>query len=299
MNVFLTGATGYIGGAVGAALREHGHTVTGLARSPEAAEKLRDQQIEPLGCDLGDAASLLRGVALADAVVHAGAIRGPAMADTDCAAVAAMLDALAGSGKAFLYTSGAFVYGDTGSGVVDETHPLSPTSIIVWRQAVERDVAAAAQRGVRSIVIRVPLVYGNAGSFIIPRFLGLARSEGFARYVGNGTNRWSTVHVDDLADLFVRALDRAEPGTTFNAAGGPAVEWRTIAEAISRAAGAGGKTASCPVAEARAVFGPYAEGFLENQQLSSARATEILGWQPRRASVLEDIEHGSYASTPA
>jgi nucleoside-diphosphate-sugar epimerase len=297
MIVFLTGATGYIGGAVAAALRAHGHTVTGLARSPEAAEKLRGQGIEPLDGDLGDAASLGRGVALADAVIHAGAIRGPAMAETDRAAVEAMLEVLTGSGKAFIYTSGAFVYGDTGNGVVDETHPLSASSIILWRQAVERDVVAAAQRGVRSVVIRVPLVYGNGGSFIIPRFLALARTEGFARYVGSGTNRWSTVHVDDLADLFVRAIDSADAGTTFNAAAGPTVEWREIAEAISRAAGAGGKVASWPVDEARAVFGPYAPGFLENQQLSSARVTELLGWQPQRASVLEDIEHGSYVQT--
>jgi nucleoside-diphosphate-sugar epimerase len=298
MHVFLTGATGYIGGAVAAALRAHGHTVIGLARSPEAAEKLRDHGIEPLDGDLGDAASLRRGVALADAVIHAGATRGPAMAETDRAAVEAMLEPLAGSGKAFVYTSGAFVYGDTGDGVVDETHPLSATSIIVWRQAVERDVVAAAQRGVRSVVIRVPLVYGNGGSFIIPRFLSLARTEGFARYVGSGTNRWSTVHVDDLADLFVGAIDRAEPGTTFNAAAGPTIQWREIAEAIGRAAGAGGKVASWPVEEARSVFGPYAAGFLENQQLSPARARERLGWQPVRASVLEDIEHGSYAPTP-
>ena len=296
MHVFLTGATGYIGGAVADALRAHGHAVTGLARSQESAEKLRARGIEPLIGDLGDAAALRRVAGLADAVIHAGAIRGPEMAGTDRVAVEAMLEGLADSGKAFLYTSGAFVYGDTGDGIVDETHPLGATSIIVWRQAVERDVVAAAQRGVRSVVIRVPLVFGNGGSFIIPRFLGLARTEGFARYVGSGTNRWSTVHVDDLADLYVRALDRADAGSTFNAAAGLSVEWREIAKAISRTAGAGGNVASWPVEEARAVFGPYAAGFVENQQLSSVRATSLLGWKAQRTSVLDDIEHGSYAA---
>ncbi len=295
MHVFLTGATGYIGGAVVQALRAQGHAVTGHARSQESAQKLRARGIEPLMGDLSDSAGLRRAAAIADAVIHAGAIRGPEMAGIDRVAVEAMLEALAGSGKAFVYTSGAFVYRETGDGIVDETHPLSATSIIVWRQAVERDVVAAAQHGVRSVVIRVPLVYGNGASFIIPRFLGLARTEGFARYVGSGTNRWSTVHVDDLADLFIRALDRAEPGSTFNAAASATVEWREIAGSISRTAGAGGKVASWSIEEARAVFGPYAAGFVENQQLSSARATELLGWNPQRTSVLDDIEHGSYA----
>ncbi|MFN2460587.1 MAG: NAD-dependent epimerase/dehydratase family protein [Candidatus Velthaea sp.] len=295
MRVFLTGATGYIGGAICAALRAHGHAVVGLARTAEAAMKVSAAGGTPLAGDLDDGAALAAAARDTDGVIHAGAVRGPAMAETDEAAVHVLLAALEGSHKPFIYTSGAFVYGDTGDGVAGEDHPLAADSIIPWRQALEREVIAAAARGVRSVVVRVPLVYGNGGSFIIPRLLGLARAEGCAHYVGTGENRWSAVHVDDLADLFVRALHGAPAGATFNAAAGAPVRWSALAAAISRAAGVGGRVTPWTVDDARAAFGPYAPGFLQNQQLSSERAMTALGWRPHRPSVLDDVEHGSYA----
>ena len=140
------------------------------------------------------------------------------------------------------------------------------------------------------------MVYGRGGSFIIPKLLHAARQEGVAHYVGTGENRWSTVHVDDLADLYVRALKDAPERAVFNAATGPAVSWRVLAEAVSHAAGAKGRTASWTVEEASQIFGPYAKGFTENQQLSVVRAQQLLGWSPRGLSILDDLEQGSYSN---
>ena len=299
MKVFVTGATGYIGRAVATTVQARGHHVLGLARSDQAAALLQGRGIEPLSGDLRAGAGLVAGADRADAVIHCAAMRGPEMAETERGAVTALLGALVGSDKPFVYTGAAFVYGDTGDHVADEDTPLDGPTILPWRRAIEGEVRAAADRGVRSVVLRVPLVYGRGGSFILPTLIGLARAAGAASYVGTGENHWSTVHVEDLADLYVRALERAAGGTVFNAAADPPVQWRRLAQAIGHAAGVDGRIRSWPVAEAARVFGPYAQGFTENQRLCAARARAVLGWAPRACSVLADLEHGSYAARPA
>ena len=129
MKVFVTGASGYIGSVVAAAAQARGHQVLGLARSDSVATRLRTLAIEPLLGDMRDGACLVVGARRADAVIHCAAIRGPEMAEADRGAVTALLGALAQSGKPFIYTGSAFVYGDTGNRVVDEDAPLSPTAI--------------------------------------------------------------------------------------------------------------------------------------------------------------------------
>ena len=298
MKVFVTGASGYIGSVVAAAAQARGHQVLGLARSDSVATRLRTVGIEPLLGDMRDGSCLVVGAQRADAVIHCAAIRGPEMAAADRGAVTALLGALARSGKPFIYTGSAFVYGDTGNRVVDEDAPLSPTAISPWRQAIEGEILAVVS-GVHGVVLRVPLVYGRGGSFILPRLIERARTDGVAFYVGTGENHWSTVHVDDLADLYVRALERAPVGSVFNAAAAPAVQWRRLAQAIGRAAGVGDQVASWSVEEVSRLFGPYGPGFSENQRLSAERATSVLGWEPHACSVLDDLERGSYMAHQA
>lgn len=244
--------------------------------------------------------ALIRAARSSDGVIHAGGTRGPEAATVDRGAVSALLDGLRGSDRPFVYTSGAFVYGETGTTPVSEDHPLSPMSLMAWRHVVEQQVLDAAH-GVRSVVVRVPMVYGRGGSLIVPRWLAAARQDGVAHYVGSGTALWSSVHIDDLANLYLRALAAAPAGSVFNAVTGEPVRLDALAAAIARAAGLDGRTASWSVEEAAASFGPYARGFTENQVLSAARAEQLLGWRASGPPVLEDIVHGSYreaAATP-
>src|SRR5205823_8943417 len=121
---------------------------------------------------------------------------------TDTEAVTAMLDALKGSGKPFVYTSGVWVLGNTGYQTVDESAALNPPRIVAWRPAAEQRVLDAAKQGVRGIVIRPAIVYGRGGG--IPAMLVQAANQsGAAWYVGDGQNRWPVVHVEDLADLYL------------------------------------------------------------------------------------------------
>lgn len=125
-------------------------------------------------------------------------------------------------------------------------------------------------------------------------FVESARQEGAARYVGTGKNRWPLVHVDDLADLYLLAFEKAPAGTLLLGVSGPSRPVADIAAAASRGAGVGGRTVAWPLEEARAKLGPYADALVLDQQASGKRAQELLGWRPHRPEVLEDIERGSY-----
>src|SRR5579862_9123948 len=135
MNIFLTGATGYIGGAVADAFMAAGHSVTGLARSDEAAAQLHLKGITPHRGDLNSTATLSNATSGLDGVIHTGTTNDGAI---DQAAIQAMLESLQGSNKPFVYTSGVWVLGNTGDRIADESAPLNPAALVAWRPAVER-----------------------------------------------------------------------------------------------------------------------------------------------------------------
>ena len=292
MIIFLTGATGYIGGAVAGALQQAGHSVIGLARSDEAAGQLHLRGIATHRGDLADPASLRDAAAAADGVIHTGTTN---EGDLDAASVRAMLHAIAGSHKPFLYTSGIWVLGDTKGRVADETWPACPATVVAWRPAAEQTVLDAARQGVRTSVLRPAVVYGRGGG-IAAGFAKSAREDGAARYVGHGENRWPAIDVDDLADLYIRTLEQAPPGTLLHASDGSAHRVKEIAEAASIGAGADGRTESWPLEEARKMLGALADALALDQQVSSQKARSLLGWQPRAAGLLDDLRQGSYTA---
>ncbi len=183
--------------------------------------------------------------------------------------------------------------GNTGETPVDEDGPLHPPAITAWRAEAVTEVLAAAGQGIRTVVIRPGMVYGR-GAGAPTSFVQSARQEGAARFVGDGANHWSLVDVDDLGDLYVRALEHAPAGTLLLAVAGLAVAVRDIAEAASRAAGAGGRVRAWPLDEARAAMGPMADALALDQHATAARASRLLGWTPQAPSVLDQLAQGGY-----
>jgi nucleoside-diphosphate-sugar epimerase len=293
MDVFLTGATGYIGSTIVTALQRTGHTVTGLAHADEDIPILEQRGIRVLRGDLYDGASLAQGVRSTDGVIHAANTGGLDMALAEQSAISAILSTLEGTSKPFLYTQGGWDYGDTAGAVTTEESPFRPIGFFAWRPVLAQRILDAAARGVRTVVISPALVYGHAGG-LPAGFVQSARQGGAARYIGTGDNHWTLVHVEDLADLYVRALERAPAGSTFIAAADPPFLVQEIAAAASRGAGAGGKTEAWPLLEARQALGPYVDALVLDQRLSGAKARQILNWTPRHPSILNDLEHGSY-----
>jgi nucleoside-diphosphate-sugar epimerase len=295
MKVFLTGATGYIGTAVAERFQAAGHQLTALARSATSRAKLETAGITPVRGDFTDPASLGSAARAADGVISLATTYDPAI---DGPAIDAILGALSGSNKPLVYTSGIWSHGDTGGKVADETSPPKPPALVAWRQDVEDRVLAGAKRGIRSIVIRPAIVYGR-GAGIVAGLVDSARKEGAARYIGSGKNRWPQVHVDDLADLYLLAFEKAPPGTLLLGVAGPARAVSEIAAAASRGAGAEGRTVATPLDEARKAMGPYADALVLDQQASGKKAQELLGWRPHRPDILEELERGSYVDAGA
>jgi nucleoside-diphosphate-sugar epimerase len=299
MNVFLTGATGYLGAHVAARLRAAGHTVTGLARNDAAEAKLWQYGVTPVRGDLRQSEALAEPARRADAVIHAAFSHDTGSFEDalrlDRGATAAFASALAGTGKPLIATSGSGLLGDTGPEPVGEDFPVNPDFLLAPRAAAEQDVLRAADRGVRAVVLRFPLyVYGNGGSVFVPWLIERARKTGAVPYVGGGEHKASAVHVDDAAELYLLALEKARAGSLFHGAAEHGVTARALAEAIGRARGV--PTRSVALEDARVEWGQRLATFLSiNSQIASERARAELGWRPRApTTLLADVEIGSY-----
>jgi nucleoside-diphosphate-sugar epimerase len=269
MRVFLTGATGYIGSAVAERLRAAGHQVSALARSDAAVARLTAAGIEPIRGDFAEPQSVAAGARGADGVISLATTYDPAV---DGPAIDAILEALAGSSKPFVYTSGIWSHGDTAGKVVDESSPPKPVPLVAWRQEVEDRVIGAARQKIRTVVIRPAIVYGRGGG-IPAGFVESARKDGAAQFVGTGQNRWPFVHVDDLADLYLLALENAPPGTLLLGVSGEAHPVREVAAAASRGAGANGRIRAWALEDARKKLGAYADALVLDQQASGKRGS--------------------------
>ncbi|WP_413197251.1 NAD-dependent epimerase/dehydratase family protein [Pararobbsia alpina] len=290
--MLVTGATGLIGGAVARRLKAGGHQVVGLARSQESAGKLEHEGFEALHGDLADPVSVEAAVRATDAVVHAASPGDQNTAAYDESSVRAILAAMRGTGKRFVYTSGTLVYGPTGDTPATEESPLRPIDMVRWRQGLEAEILAAAADGIHPIVIRPGWVYGNWGGAAMMMY-GAAKEHGSALHVGNGRNRWTTVHADDLADLYVLSLEKAPPRSVLNGAHGEAVALIDIARAASEAAGAEGRVTEWPLDEARQTLWAFADAIACDQVVSGAKAQRELGWHPSRHSIIDELR--SYA----
>jgi nucleoside-diphosphate-sugar epimerase len=298
MKIFMTGASGFIGGTVAALLAKAGHSMSGLARAEASAAKLRAHGIEPVRGELS-AHSIVRDAArAADAVINCADAADPFV-------VAAIVEGLAGSGKPFLHTSGSSVVGDKAAGkpspkIYHEDTPLEPLPEKIQRVAVDRTVLASAAQGVRSVVLCPCLIYGEGGganpdSIQIPSLIRQAVKSGIPRYIGAGENIWSTVHIDDVASAYLLALDSARAGSFFYIENGEA-SLKSIVDSIARLLGGKRPAQSWSIDEAVAEWGPQAAWFSlgGNSRISAEKARRMLGWKPAGAGLFHEIEQGWY-----
>lgn len=279
----MTGASGYLGGGIVRAAQAAGHEVVALVRDLEKRTSLPSVTRSVAG-GLTDAASLQAAARSADGVIHAASTNDEHAGEVDRFAVATMLDVLAGTDRPFVYTSGLWQHGDTGEVPATEDSPRNPPAVMSWRDGVEDLVADAASGGVRTVRIRPSLAYGHGGGYIAKL---LAPQNGVVRHFRDGTNRWPVTHVDDLGDLYRRALEHAPDGSMYLGVSGESVRVREAAEAVAAVADA--SVEAWPTEEARESWGGYVDAFLMDQVATGERARRELGWSPRSDGLLDEL----------
>ncbi|MCY1002253.1 NAD-dependent epimerase/dehydratase family protein [Myxococcus sp. MISCRS1] len=287
MNLFITGATGFIGGSLAVDLKSRGHSIRGLVRDEAKARKLAALGVEPVLGDLDNVAVLTAEARRADGVINA------ASSDHE-KAIRALIEGVKGSGKPLLHTSGSSVIGDDVKGdalspnVFDEDTPFIVEPEKQARHALDNSVLAAP--GARGMVLCNTMIYGTGkglsrDSVQIPPLVAQARKSGVVRVVGKGVNRWSNVHIDDVTALYALALEKAPSGAFYFVENGEA-SYAEIGEAIAARLKLG-PVRSWSVEEASREWG---EGharysFGSNSRVRGKRARRELGWAPRHDSV--------------
>lgn len=295
MRVFVTGATGFVGSAVVQDLIGAGHQVLGLARSDTAAAALAAAGAEVHRGDLEDLDSLRSGAASADGVIHLGFIhdfsRFQEVCDVDRRVTETIGDALAGSGRPFVITSGTGM-GTPGPGqpaTEDHFDPSHPNP----RTASELAADAAAARGVRVTVVRLPQVHDRFKQGLVTYAIAVAREKGISAYIGDGLNRWPAVHRLDAAPVYRLALEKGPARARYHAVAEEGVPARAIAEAIGR--GLRVPVVALAPEEAPGHFGWLALFAGMDMPASSALTQERLGWRPtEKPGLIDDLNHMDY-----
>jgi nucleoside-diphosphate-sugar epimerase len=285
MKIFITGASGYIGSAVAQALRRAGHEVWGLVRNPAKASDLHRSEIHTIIGSLQQPEKFLDKASQCDVLIHAAADYEQGMASTDPELIKNFLKAAQSGSKTIVYTSGVWVYGNTGKDAVDESAALNPAKHVAWRPGVEQMVLNAS--GVRSIVIRPGCVYGKQGSLTANWFQGAEKGE--IKIIGDGKNHWTMIHVDDLADAYVRIIESDHSGV-FNVTDPSHLSVARMVTAALHAAGKEGSLRFVPVEEAAKTMSTFAECLTLDQHVDSSKVQKLLGWKPRHSNFVDGAE---------
>lgn len=300
MRVFVTGSTGFIGSRLVPELLQAGHRVLGLTRSDAGADALAAAGAEAHRGDLTDLSSLREGADKADAVVHCAFDHVftdfnsfIANCEKDRKAIGALAEGLGASGRPMVITSGVGLGTppDGGPAVeqVFDTHHPNP------RIATELAGQAALQAGVNVSVMRLPQVHDTVKQGLITPLVAIAREKGVSPYVGEGANRWSAGHVDDVARLYRLAVEAGKPGARYNAVGEEGVSLRRIAETVGRGLGVPSRSVSRE--EAAAHFGWMAAFASMDMAASSAWTRQHFGWTPSGPDLIADLEAMTYQAS--
>jgi nucleoside-diphosphate-sugar epimerase len=235
--VFVTGGSGFIGGKLIERLRADGHTVRALARSDQAAARIRARSGEPVAGDLANLAAMRTAAEGSELAFHAAAALGDwgtreAFERGNVDGTANVLRACAESGvRRFVHvgTEAALLAGEPLVNV-NETAPLRPDSPVLYsstKARAEQMVLDANRDGFETVVVRPRFVWGHGDTTLLPTIVELVRSGRFA-WIGGGRHRTSTTHVDNAVEGLVLGASRGAPGNAYFVTDGEPVVFRAF-----------------------------------------------------------------------
>lgn len=214
--VLVTGATGFLGGAVARRLAADGRAVVGTGRDAAAGAALERDGVSFRRLDLADAEAVREAVRGCDAVVHSAALAAPWGRAADfwagnvvgtAAVVAACLDA--GVRRLVHVSTPSVCFGAESRLGVRETDPLPAVPLTAYaasKRIAEGLVAAAVADGLDAVVVRPRAVYGPGDRVVLPRLVAALRA-GRLPVIGDGRNVASVTYVGNAVDAILACLD--------------------------------------------------------------------------------------------
>jgi nucleoside-diphosphate-sugar epimerase len=296
---FVTGGSGFIGGALVRRLRAGGWSVRGLARSDAASERLRAAGAEPVRGDLEDVDAMAAGAEGADVLFHAAAALGEwgRREDFERGNVAGTRNALEAARRAGVRR---FVHVGTEAGLlagqplvdVDETAPLRPDSKALYsatKARAEQAVRDANGPELQTVVVRPRLVWGAGDTTILPALVEAVRRGRF-RWIDGGRHRTSTTHVDNAVHGLVLGAERGRPGGVYFVTDGEPVVFRDFVAELLATQGVEAPERSVPGALAR-LAAPALEGVWRALRLRGQPPVTRLAYWLSALETTIDISH--------
>jgi nucleoside-diphosphate-sugar epimerase len=283
MQVFLTGATGYVGHAVLEALLKGAHAVTALVRDGEKAAQLKARGVTPILGEMSNPARWREAATGKDAIIHAAIDYGPGGLDGDRLAIETFTKL---APPVFIYTSGIWVLGAAPQRVDERAPTTEPAQQSAWRVEHEKRVTGVSWSGARTIIVRPGIVYGGARG-IVSDILKDA-TNGLIRVIGPGDNHWPVVYDRDLGELYQRLLLTPRAEGIYHATDGSTDTVNEIVDAIAATVSQPPSIRHVPIEDARKKIGPYADALALDQIVTSSRVHEV-GWAPTLHSVTANV----------
>ena len=291
-RILVTGANGFVGSAVCKALFAHGYAVVGLVRSEDAADTLADAGIQAIIGDVNDERTLSEAIAQVDGVIHTAFNHNFATFQQNCQddyrVIQIMGESLKGTDKPLVITSGAF---STGNEVQSFLPAPYINSGMLPRALSDESALQCAAQGINVRLIGLTQVHNTAKFGLVNYLFDVAQKQAVAAFVGEGSNRWSGVHIDDVATLYRLVLEKGRAGYKYYASAGEAMTLRDIAQQV-------GSTLSLPVtsipaSQAAQHFGPLSHLVQASLYVDEPHTREHLGWQPSGPSFAEDLANNT------
>ncbi|MFL5845442.1 MAG: NAD-dependent epimerase/dehydratase family protein [Solirubrobacteraceae bacterium] len=263
-TAFITGGSGFIGGALIDRLLREGWHVKALARSSKAARTVGDRGAEASMGDLDDVGAMTSGARGSDVVFHAAAHLGEWGARSEfergnVGGTRHVLEAATAAGvRRFVHvgTEAALMHGEPLIDV-DETAPLRPDSPALYSATkAQAEQLVRAAEGIETVVVRPRLVWGPGDTTILPG-VRAAVERGRWAWIGGGRHRTSTTHVDNVVEGLWLAATKAPPGGVYFVTDGEPVVFRDFITRLLATQGLdpGDKTLSPRVAATVAAAG--------------------------------------------
>jgi nucleoside-diphosphate-sugar epimerase len=259
-TAFVTGGSGFVGGALIERLRAEGWDVRALARSDAAAAKVRERGAEPIGGDLGDEAALRDGATDAEVVFHAAAKvedwGNPAVFERlNVQGTANVIAACRAAGVRRLVHVGTEAALMAGQPLVqvDEDAPLRPDSPVLYaatKAKAEQLVRAADGGGLETVVIRPRFVWGRGDTTLLPALVASVKAGQF-RWIGGGGHLTATTHVDNTVEGLWLGATRAPAGGVYFVTDGEPVVFKEFVTAMLATQGVEPPSGTLPAGVAR------------------------------------------------